>query len=302
MDAAGRADRPGPRRRAGARPPAADADGVPRLRRRRLRPLAHPAARGGGRLPDLQPGQPDRPPPAAAPQHGHRARSWSARPACRHSSTSGSTSDNTRVDLDVMFIGTAGSAPTARRGLPATLVRRGGDRLLFDCGEGTQRQLLRSIGLVDLEEIFLTHFHADHFLGLPGMLKTFGLRGREAPLTIYGPPGLRALFEVLRPVIGGDGVRGQARRARAERPARARRLPRRAVPGRPPRHAAYGYVLRRAGPPGPLRRGRARASSGVAAGPGLRPPPARRGRDASTAARCCRRRCWGRRAAGASSC
>ena len=101
-----------------------------------------------------------------------------------------------------MFVGTAGSAPTAGRGLPATLVRRGGDRLLFDCGEGTQRQLLRSIGLVDLEEIFLTHFHADHFLGLPGMLKTFGLRGRETPLTIYGPPGLRALFETLRPVIG----------------------------------------------------------------------------------------------------
>jgi ribonuclease Z len=106
------------------------------------------------------------------------------------------------VDLDVMFIGTAGSAPTAGRGLPATLVRRGGDRLLFDCGEGTQRQLLRSIGLIDLEEVFLTHFHADHFLGLPGMLKTFGLRGRETPLTIYGPPGLRALFEVLKPVVG----------------------------------------------------------------------------------------------------
>ena len=107
------------------------------------------------------------------------------------------------MDLDVLFIGTAGSAPTAGRGLPATLVRRGGDRMLFDCGEGTQRQLLRSIGLIDLEQIFLTHFHADHFLGLPGMLKTFGLRGRETPLTIYGPPGLRALFEVLRPVIGG---------------------------------------------------------------------------------------------------
>ena len=81
------------------------------------------------------------------------------------------------MDLDVVFIGTAGSAPTARRGLPCTLVRRGGDRLLFDCGEGTQRQMLRSVGLLDLEQIFLTHFHADHFLGLPGMLKTFGLRG-----------------------------------------------------------------------------------------------------------------------------
>jgi ribonuclease Z len=106
------------------------------------------------------------------------------------------------MDLDVMFIGTAGSAPTARRALPATLVRRGGDRLLFDCGEGTQRQLLRSIGLLDLAEIFITHFHADHFLGLPGMLKTFGMRGREAPLTVYGPPGLKGLFEALRPVIG----------------------------------------------------------------------------------------------------
>src|SRR4030081_125438 len=106
------------------------------------------------------------------------------------------------MDLSVFFAGTAGSVPTARRGLPAVLVRRGGERLLFDCGEGTQRQLLRSVGLLDIEEVFLTHFHADHFLGLPGMLKTFGLRGREAPLTIYGPPGLRALFGALRPVIG----------------------------------------------------------------------------------------------------
>src|SRR5689334_18701390 len=106
------------------------------------------------------------------------------------------------MDLDVCFIGTAGSAPSARRGLPATLIRRGGDRLLFDCGEGTQRQLLRSIGLVELEEIFITHFHADHFLGLPGMLKTFSLRGRDKPLTVYGPPGLRAMFKALAVVLG----------------------------------------------------------------------------------------------------
>jgi ribonuclease Z len=106
------------------------------------------------------------------------------------------------MDLDVLFIGTAGSAPSARRGLPATLVRRGGDRLLFDCGEGTQRQLLKSIGLIELEEVFITHFHADHWLGLPGMLKTFSLRGREKPLTVYGPPGLKALFNALRVVVG----------------------------------------------------------------------------------------------------
>jgi ribonuclease Z len=106
------------------------------------------------------------------------------------------------MDLDVLFIGTAGSAPTARRSLPATIVRRGGDRLLFDCGEGTQRQLLRSIGLVELEDVFITHFHADHWLGLPGMLKTFSLRGRERPLSVHGPPGLRALFSSMRVVMG----------------------------------------------------------------------------------------------------
>lgn len=106
------------------------------------------------------------------------------------------------MDLDVLFLGTAGSSPTARRGLPATLVRRGGDRLLIDCGEGTQRQLVRSVGLVELEEVFITHFHADHVLGLPGMLKTFGLRQRERPLTVYGPVGLKRLFDGLRPVIG----------------------------------------------------------------------------------------------------
>jgi ribonuclease Z len=107
------------------------------------------------------------------------------------------------VDLDLVFLGTSGSAPTARRAPSALLVRRGGERLLFDCGEGTQRQLLRSsVGLVDLREIFLTHFHADHYLGLPGMLKTFALRDREMPLTVYGPPGLRDLFEALRRVFG----------------------------------------------------------------------------------------------------
>ncbi len=75
--------------------------------------------------------------------------------------------------------------------------------MLFDCGEGTQRQLLRSsIGLPELEEVFLTHYHADHYLGLPGMMKTFALRGREVPLTIYGPPGLADLFSSLRRIFG----------------------------------------------------------------------------------------------------
>jgi ribonuclease Z len=98
------------------------------------------------------------------------------------------------MDLSVLFAGTAGSVPTARRGLPAILVRREGERILFDCGEGTQRQLALSVGLLDLDDVFLTHFHADHWLGLPGLLKTFDLRGRERPLRIHGPSGLRELI------------------------------------------------------------------------------------------------------------
>jgi ribonuclease Z len=106
------------------------------------------------------------------------------------------------MDLSVFFGGTGGSVPSARRGLPAVLIRRGGERLLFDCGEGTQRQLLRSVGLADLDAIFITHFHADHWLGLPGMLKSFALRERSEPLTVYGPRGLGELMSVMRIVYG----------------------------------------------------------------------------------------------------
>jgi ribonuclease Z len=106
------------------------------------------------------------------------------------------------MDLSLFFAGTGGSVPSARRGLPAIVVRIGGDRLLFDCGEGTQRQLVRSIGLLDMECVFITHFHADHWLGLPGMLKSFALREREQPLTIYGPRGLRELMGAMRIIYG----------------------------------------------------------------------------------------------------
>jgi ribonuclease Z len=109
------------------------------------------------------------------------------------------------MDLDVVFLGTGGSVPTARRATAAVLVRRGGDRMLFDCGEGTQRQMQRSTGLVQLDEVFVTHFHADHFLGLFGLIKTYDLQGRERPLRISGPPGLEALFSALGRVVGRIG-------------------------------------------------------------------------------------------------
>ena len=107
------------------------------------------------------------------------------------------------MDLSVFFAGTGGSVPSPRRGLPAMLIRRGGDRILFDCGEGTQRQLVRSVGLTDVDSVFITHFHADHWLGLPGMLKSFALRERDQPLTVYGPRGLKR-------ADGGDALRLRA--------------------------------------------------------------------------------------------
>lgn len=109
------------------------------------------------------------------------------------------------MDLTVTFLGTGGSVPSARRSTASTLIARGGERLLFDCGEGTQRQLQRSLGLVQLDEIYLTHFHADHFLGLPGLLKTYDLIDRETALVVYGPPGLKDLFTSLRRIVGRLG-------------------------------------------------------------------------------------------------
>ena len=89
------------------------------------------------------------------------------------------------MDLIVTFIGTSASVPSAARGTSATLIARGGARWLVDCGEGTQRQLLRSgLGLTDVDAVLLTHLHGDHFLGLPGMFKTYSLRGRERPLLL----------------------------------------------------------------------------------------------------------------------
>src|SRR5579862_61425 len=106
------------------------------------------------------------------------------------------------MELSVMFAGTAGSVPSARRGLPALLVRRRAERILVDCGEGTQRQLLRAGGLVDVTDVFITHLHVDHWLGLPGLLQTFSLRDRERPLDVHGPPGIAELMRLMRRVYG----------------------------------------------------------------------------------------------------
>jgi ribonuclease Z len=132
------------------------------------------------------------------------------------------------MDLTAIFLGTGGSVPSSRRSTASVMLARGGRRLMFDCGEGTQRQLQRSLGLAQVDEIYLTHFHADHILGLPGLLKTYDLTAREEPLTIYGPRGLRDLFKILGRLIGrtdyavdlieldpGDGIRHDGAEVRA---------------------------------------------------------------------------------------
>ncbi len=109
------------------------------------------------------------------------------------------------MDLSVAFLGTGGPVPTALRGTASVLVTRGGEKLMFDCGEGTQRQLRRSLGLVQVNEIYLTHFHLDHCLGLPGLLKTYDLNDRDEPLLLYGPVGIHRLMKDLQPLIGRLG-------------------------------------------------------------------------------------------------
>lgn len=93
------------------------------------------------------------------------------------------------MPLLVRFLGTSASRPTVERGVSCVVVERDGETLLFDCGEGTQRQMMRYGVAFALNDIFFTHFHADHFLGLPGLLRTMALQGRTEPLHAWGPPG-----------------------------------------------------------------------------------------------------------------
>jgi ribonuclease Z len=96
--------------------------------------------------------------------------------------------------LSVTFLGTSAARPTVERNVSSLAVHREGETLLFDCGEGTQRQMMRfgvSFALVD---VFFTHFHADHFLGIIGLLRTLGLQGRVEPMRFFGPPGAKQIL------------------------------------------------------------------------------------------------------------
>ncbi|HEY7566938.1 MAG TPA: ribonuclease Z [Gemmatimonadaceae bacterium] len=99
------------------------------------------------------------------------------------------------MPLLLRFLGTSASRPTVERGVSAIAVEREGETLLFDCGEGTQRQMMRYGVSFTLRDIFFTHFHADHFLGLPGLLRTMALQGRTDAMHVWGPSGASRILK-----------------------------------------------------------------------------------------------------------
>jgi ribonuclease Z len=102
------------------------------------------------------------------------------------------------TQLRILFLGTGGSWPTVKRNVSSIAVKRGSEVILFDCGEGTQRQFQQSnLSYMQISKIFITHFHGDHFLGLPGLIQTMQLNDRDKPLHLYGPKGMEELINQL---------------------------------------------------------------------------------------------------------
>jgi ribonuclease Z len=127
--------------------------------------------------------------------------------------------------LTVTFLGTSAARPTVERNVSSLAIHREGETLLFECGEGTQRQMMRYGVSFALSEIFFTHFHADHFLGVIGLIRTLGLQGRPEPLFLYGPRGAKDILSIalklgvervpfpveITEVRAGDTVRAKGR-------------------------------------------------------------------------------------------
>jgi ribonuclease Z len=97
-------------------------------------------------------------------------------------------------NMELVFLGTGASWPSVERNVPAVALKRGSEILLFDCGEGTQRQFQRSgLSYMQVQKVFLTHLHGDHYYGLPGLVQTMRLNDRKEPLLIVGPPGTKQM-------------------------------------------------------------------------------------------------------------
>ncbi|MEM3074034.1 MAG: MBL fold metallo-hydrolase, partial [Nitrososphaerales archaeon] len=102
------------------------------------------------------------------------------------------------VQLKVVFLGTSSSVPTKKRGLSSIAIKRGAEILLFDAGECVQRAMINAgLGLNRPMKIFITHLHGDHVLGLPGLLYTMSMLGRNDPVKIYGPVGTKEVVKSL---------------------------------------------------------------------------------------------------------
>ncbi len=108
------------------------------------------------------------------------------------------------MTLRVTFLGTAGAVPTTQRNPSSIFINRDGDKLLFDVGEGTQRQMMRYGTGFGISQIFITHLHGDHIYGLPGLLETLSFNDRQEPLTIHVPPRSRSDLVALITASGGD--------------------------------------------------------------------------------------------------
>jgi ribonuclease Z len=106
------------------------------------------------------------------------------------------------MSMHVIFLGTAGSVPTLERSLPVVLIKRQNEQLMFDCGEGVQRQMVKAkVGFHRKMKIFVSHMHGDHVLGLPGLLQTMALMDRQKKLEIYGPEGIKQFLECVRETL-----------------------------------------------------------------------------------------------------
>ena len=149
------------------------------------------------------------------------------------------------MSLSVRFLGTSAARPTVERNVSSIAVIREGETLLFDCGEGTQRQMMRYGISFALNDVFITHFHGDHIIGVIGLFRTLALQGRTEPMRMFGPRGAARVLQ------GRGAVRRRSRRLSGgdhgggARTASSRATATRSSPSPPciPSEVSVGYSL-----------------------------------------------------------